>query len=521
MKFLKFFSPLVLGCVFFASCNTNVSTADKLSLIPADASVVYEVNGNEIFAKSGLNSPDNYNFLNFIKLMDSDSFKFLESLFKGSKDAGVSADKILIYVSKLPDYAIYASILDRKIFEDWLKKSKSPDPVDEGDFRYISIGGDFNIAWNDELAVISGTSIREKLAELFKPKKDGLLATNDDFKQYTSKKSDVGLWLRYDFFADLYDNMGLSGITSSLIREEYANITTHSYLNFDNGKITGTVSMSPAQEVAKLKEKLPLLKKSFDKKIFKDMPEQSYLAFNAFINVEEYVKLIRQSIEGLAEKSTNFEFDELINDRRQEIADLFESPELKIIAGALEGDLLMSIHGFNSGMISYPLASLSFTVKGESAFQNLLNLVPKNFYTQQSGYYSLSVNKTFIPVYFAYKDNRVFVSNDLDAVKAFVDGSKGKTFADNPVSAKMADKMLFYVNLDYETYPDNLKMLLQNFMGQGYKTFTSIIEIYENMSFSGDTDYNFEFNLQLKNKNVNSLKQIFKSLDTTLSPWMR
>ncbi|MDR1338931.1 MAG: DUF4836 family protein [Prevotellaceae bacterium] len=520
MKIFKFFFPLFLGCLFFTSCDTNVSTADKLSLIPGDASVVYEISGNEIFAKSGLNSPDNYNFLNFIKLMNSDAFQFIESLFKGSKDAGISADKILIYVSKLPDYAINISIADRQVFENWLKKAKSPEPVDEGEFRYISID-DMSIAWNSGLVVISQNSTREKLAEQFKPKSDGLLATNDDFKQFISKKSDLRLWLRYAFFADLYENMAMSGM-SSLILGEYANILTHSYLNFEDGKIAGTLSLSPAEEVAKLKKKFPVLKESFDRKIFKDMPEQSYLALNSFVNVEEYVKMIRQSINTWAEKNTNSELDELMEDRRKEIADVFESPELKTVVEALGGDLLFSIHGFNSGIISYPLASLSFTVKGESAFKNILNLVPKDFYTRQNSYYSLSANNTFIPVYFAYKDDRVFVSNDLEAVKTFVDGPKGKTFADNPVSAQMTDKMMFYVNLDYETYPDNIKMLLQNFMGQGYKTFASVIDIYENMSFSGDTDYNFEFNLQLKNRNVNSLKQILKNLDTSLSSsWMR
>jgi uncharacterized protein (DUF2344 family) len=114
----------------------------------------------------------------------------------------------------------------------------------------------------------------------------------------------------------------------------------------------------------------------------------------------------------------------------------------------------------------------------------------------------------------------VFLSNDLDAIKAFVEGRQGKTFADNPIGKAMSDKMIFYINLDFETYPDNIKMMLQNFMGYQYKLFVSAIEIYEGIYASADTKYNMEFSLQLKNKNVNSLKQILKNIDkATSSSW--
>jgi hypothetical protein len=508
--------------MFVTSCNTDISSDDKLSLIPDDASIVFEIDGNEIFAKSGLNSPDNYSFLNMVKLLNSDGYNFLESIFKNSKDAGISADKVLVYISQLPDFVVNISMIDKQIFENWLKKADAPEPMDGDAFRYISEG--VNIAWNNELLIISGNSTREKLAERFKSPKDGLLATNADFQQFASKNSDLRLWLKYGFFVDLYEKMGIGDalLEKSLFGfEEFANIVAHSYLNFEDGKITGSMSLSPSQEVKKLKEKFPIFKKNFNKEIFKDMPEQSYLAFNLFINLEEYVKILQQNVEDLATKITDPVFDELIENKIDEITDFFESPERKLIIESLGGDLLLSVHGFNSGIIAYPLASASFTVNGESAFKNILSLVPKNIYTQQNGYYSISANKTFIPVYFAYKNDRVFVSNDLDAVKVFIDGPKGKTFADNPVSAIMADKLTWYLNLDYETYPDNIKMLLQSTMGQNYNIFTSSLEIYENMYFTSDTDYNYEFNLTLKNKNVNSLKQILKNLDKTLSSsWM-
>jgi hypothetical protein len=489
--------------------------------------MVFELNGNDIFAKSGLNSPDNYNFFNFLKMMDAESSKFLESFFKGSKEAGISAQKILVYVSQLPNYAVSMPILDRTAFENFLKKVEPTEPSDEGEFRYIVFFNNFSIAWNNELAIISGASSLEEIAKLFEPKEDGLFAKNKDFQEFAKKNADMRLWMRYNFFIESYKSLiaiskdfdadFLDRFSSQT--EDFANVSMHSYLNFEDGKITGNALFYPPEEVENLQKKYPVFKESFNSGILKDMPEQSYLAVNSFFDVKEYIKFARQNIENMLSGS-NIN-DSKIEEKSAELFEFFDSPEFKSVVDALKGDILISIHGFNKGLITYPFASASFTVDGKSGFENILNLIPNDFYKKQDNYYSIAVNKTFIPVYFAYNDNKVFVSNDLDATKAFTEGRKGKTFADNPISKVMTDKAVFYVNLDFETYPDNIKMLLQNFMGYKYKLFTSIIEIYEYFYVAGDAKYNMEFSLQLKNKNVNALKQILTNIDKTASSaWM-
>jgi hypothetical protein len=488
-------------------------------LIPDDATMVIEINGNTIFAKSGLDNPDNYNFLKFFRLMNSDLSNFIESFFKSSKTAGISAEKVLVYLTKLPDYAVIFPVVDKAAFENWLKKLDVPDPQNGDNFRYVSIENSMNIAWNDNWAIISGHSTREQIAKLFKFKDGRLLATSKDFQEFAKKGADLRMWFQYDLLFDVYKNLlffrdfndNLDKQYDFFWLEYYKNISTHSYLNFEDGKITGNTLFYPPEEVEKLKEKLPVFKKNFNSDIIKDMPEQSYLAFNVFFDVKEYFKLIRQNIEKIL--SGGYMNIPEIEGKSEELFTFLDSPELKSVIDALGGDILLNIHGFNKGIFTYPLASICFTVNGENAFNDILKLIPRNLYTKEDGYYSTPSNQTLIPFYFAYKDDRVFVTNNLETVIAFRDGPKGKTFANNPVSTIMTDKMLFYINLDYATYPDNVKMLLQNFMGLGYKQFTSLIEIYEYMYFSGDTDYNMEFVLQLKNKNVNALKQILKNID--------
>jgi hypothetical protein len=505
----------MLGCVAFTSCKTDVSTSNQLSLIPGEASIVFEINGNKIFEKSGLNNPGDYKFMNMLNLFNNDAYLFLTSIFKGSKDAGISAEKVVVYATKLPDFGIIMPLIDKTSFENWLKKSETSEPSDEKDFRYISEDG-MSVAWNDNLVIISRADTREKIADQFKTKENALLATSVDFQEFAKRNTDVRLWVKYGSFLDIYKD--ILGTSAEL--DDWKNITIHSYLNFEDGKITGSVSLYPPEEVENIKKKFPVLKE-FNKDILKDVPEQSYLAFNLSINVKEYLKIIRQNIETIIENAKSLHgYD--IEDKTDEIYNFFESPDLNSVVEALGGDAILSIHGFNQGLITYPLASASFTVNGESAFKTILALIPKNLYKSQDGYYATATEKTIIPVYFAYKNDRVFVSNDLTVTKKFVDGAKDKTFADNPVSKAMTDKTVLYLNLDFESYPSNLRIFLQNVMGQQFTVFTSVIEIYESWYFSSDKDYNMESVLQLKNTNVNSLKQILKSIDKIFSPsaWM-
>jgi hypothetical protein len=477
--------------------------------------VVLEINGNAIFAKSGLNRPDDYKFFNFLRTGGDDEVEFFEKLLTGSKEAGISAEKVVIYFSELPNYTIIVPIVDRNAFEGWVKKSFAEPQAGKG-FYYLD-DGDFRIVWNDNLASFSTPPTGEQTDEQLKPKKNGLLATNSDFQQFAKKNADIRLWFKYGSVMNFYSKMMLMhGITQDKLfpgQEEMTNISAHSYLDYEDGKIVGTSNLYPPEEIEKLQKKFPVFKKNFDSDILKDMPEQSYFAFNVFVNINEYLKIVRQGVESML---PNIDESELTL-RSAEMFGFFDSPQLKSVVEALKGDMLLSIHGFNKGIFTYPLASAVFTVNGEDAFKNILELLPKDIYREQGGYYTISVSdNVLIPVYFAYRDSRIFVSNDVDAVKAFTEGRQGKTFADNPVTEMMKDKMVVYFNLDFDSYPENLKMLIQNLMGHEYKMFTSAISIYERMYISTSMS-SMEFSLQLKNKNVNSLKQILKNIDKTFS----
>ncbi|MDR1897602.1 MAG: DUF4836 family protein [Prevotellaceae bacterium] len=511
MKFVytKIFILLFIIGQVLVSCKDNGTEENQLSFIPNNASFVIEFDGKEILTKSGLNKPDDYKFLNILKLSAGENYNFLELLLKGSKDAGISIDKITAYMTDIPEFTALVPVVDKTAFENWLKKTDVSEPTDEGSFFYLA-GFGYTIAWNENLLIVSSVDAKDKIAELFKPQKDGLLATNDDFRQFTKKVSDIRMWFKYDWISTVYTQY--LGVSLD-VEEEVKDLSLHSYLDFKDGKIEVLSNYYPPEEVEKLKAKYPVYKNNFDKKLFEYLPEKSYFAFNLSLNVEESFKLVKKYIGNALQTAVGiYGFD--IADQYDEAVEFLDSPQLKSVIDALAGDALFSLHGFQLGMISIPLLSLDFTLKNDEAFNTLLALIPQNRYRLQDNYYTIS--QSLVPVYFAHKDRKVIVSNDIDVVKRFAGSVKEKNFTTNPISNIMAEKMAFYLNLNWEDYPDNIKLLLQSEMRGQYKMFVSLIEIYENVYTTMSEDYKMEFVLQFKNKNVNSLKQILKSVDKVI-----
>jgi len=514
MKSLKFI--LFFFLIAFASCKKGQEgQVSQLSLIPNTASFVMEIDGRDILKKSGLDKPDDYKFMAMLKLMGGDIYSIFESLLKGSKDAGVSIDNICIYAD-VPRFAVSFQMLDEKAFENNLKKGGYPEPQEGKSYRYVLHGNSY-IAWNSQMLILTPNDSRENIAEIFKPKADGLLATNSDFQAFVKNKSDVRMWIKYGGFVKYVQSVFGFGEFSWL--SDFEDVLVHWYTDSKDGQINGSMKVYPAEVVNKLKEKYPIMK-SFDNSLLKDMPEQSFLAFNAAINVQEYFKIVKENmasmVDGVNSSMNDSYYQELLAEKYEELAEILETPEVKKVVDALAGDILFSIHGFNKGLLTYPLMSMNFSVKGESAFKDILSLMPSSLYKFTDGYYTSYLGK-FIPVYFAYKDNKVFVSSDLEAIQNFVAGGKGKNFSQNPVSKAMSDKWIVYMNMDFESYPENIRLLLQNYMGPSFSMFSPIIDIYSSMQFSADENYNVDFTMQFKNSNVNALKQILKSIDKVAS----
>ncbi|MDR2423418.1 MAG: DUF4836 family protein [Prevotellaceae bacterium] len=525
--FRTIFTLLIAGSLIFASCESKITapgSAEQLALIPADAFFVADIKVGEMLEKSGLNKPDDYKFMAFAKFAGGEAYAFIEHLLKGSDDAGASLEQIVIYTAQNKTFGLSAKMLDKTAFEKWIVKlSLFPTEIkNSGSISYSRLQEDLCIVWNDKYLVLTSNDSffeENQLKNLLKPRTDGLLAANDDFKRFAERSGDIRVWAQYGESINFLNRLSEAEIKQPVFNmdddffQDFKNIHMHASLEFNDGRIDGSMEMSPASEMEKIKAKYPVLKDKINPAILKDVPEVEYLALCFAVNMQEYYKYIKKMMDGWMAKSDSYRINPL---GRDEIKALCESPDVKDVIDALDGDVFMGIHGFNQGAIPYPLANIVFTVKSEDAFKTIMNKIPKEMINHKNPKYFSIINK-IVPVYFAFKNNRVLVTNDEKSIEGFTGNNPpAKTFADNAVKTLFAKPAAFYLNLDFASYPQFIKTLLANVMGYRYSQFVSYIDLYESFQLSGNY-FKTEGSLTLKNKNVNVLKQILKNIDNNLN----
>jgi hypothetical protein len=74
----------------------------------------------------------------------------------------------------------------------------------------------------------------------------------------------------------------------------------------------------------------------------------------------------------------------------------------------------------------------------------------------------------------------------------------------------------FYINLDFDSYPEAIRSLVQASMGSDFKAFHSIISPYRDLTVKTTGGSSSSVSLRFKNKG-NSLKQLMESMDEILA----
>jgi hypothetical protein len=258
-----------------------------------------------------------------------------------------------------------------------------------------------------------------------------------------------------------------------------------------------TGKMSPQSKVDEFYAKYPLIKKNFNNSLLEDFPENSYLSIKLAVNWDEYMKLFSE----VASATDNYEFQSILDD-----------PTAKTVLNALDGDILLSLYGFAQGPMPIPLLGISFSVKSEDAFKSLLTLIPEEILQQTGDFYTIGAMG--MAAYVAYKDKRVLVTDDAEAITAFTGKGYGKNLKNSPLADSYKnDPSLFYLNLDLKSYPVSIQSLLQSETPRYAKSYLSLLDTYKDFSYGATKDNEFYLSLKFKDNSQNALKLFIKSLD--------
>jgi len=517
MKVIKHWLALLcVGIILFTSCEKTV-TSSQLGAIPADAMFVVSVEGEKLTKKGGLDNLKDYKFFQKISeeinQLEPSVQKFVNELIADPKSSGLDTKQSYIYAVNRNN-GFYGSgvfkvdnlsVFDKHVAE-LVKLERNISIEDKGDYKLISPDRTVAFVWNESLLFILGGELNDvNYKELFTLPEDKSILSQSDFQTFIKQSHDVGFWCSYKQLVDMLGNV--SGEQLPAIFDDFSNTFVHSYVNFENGEIKFTGKMSPQSKVDEFNKKYPVIKKDFNDKLLGDFPETSYFSLKLSVNWSEYLKLITETMPSTGDYQVD------------QIKFMLSNPAVQTVLDALGGDLLFSVYSFAQGPLPIPLMGLGFTVKSEDDFNNLLAFFPSGIFQKTGDYYTAGFGMG-IAVYFAYKDNRVFVTDDVDAIVAFAGKGFDKTLKSNDLaSSYKKDPFVFYFNLDLDAYPASIKTLLQTTAPRDIRDYLSLLDPYKDFTYTTSKNGEFVFSLKFKDRSQNSLKVLLKNLDDTASKY--
>jgi len=497
---------LCIGLILvFNSCKQK-SSSPHLKAIPDDASFVVVFENKKLISKGGLNNLMDFRFFDQIEFADEATKKLIEEFTNNPKSFGIDLDQSHLFgVTQEIGLFIAMTFKINKVstFEANIKnlaKANNSDDiniVEKGAYKIANVD-EVTFAWNNELLIAGVSSFSSMVSydQFFNKPKNKSIVSLPDFVEFNNRKYDIGLWAPYDevinvteFFTDMKQ--------LSLLKE-LSGINIHSYVNFDDGEMKMTYKMTPQSKITEFLSKYPIIGKGFDNTLLRAFPEKSYLIYKQSINIPAYIEMLTDFSEQMGNNSS---FNRI-----------FDNPEVMEIINGLGGDIILSIYGFAQGPLPIPLVGLAFNVNSEDDFNKLMKMIPKGMANRSGDHYVVSFGM-MISVYFAFKDNKVYVTDDIEAINAFTGKGFDKSLNSTAVSKNL---MHIYLNLDTDSYPENVQAMLQNEIGN-YRFFGTeslkYTNLYRDITVTMDNNYETVISLKFKDSRQNSLKQLVKFLD--------
>lgn len=530
--------------LLFTSCKTAKTSLDMALSIPDDAVFVATFNNKQIIEKGELNKFKEFNLYGIFRkeiARESDKLATMfDEFISNTRTSGLNLDQSYIYGvgkgGKNPSFKVVFMFKmdDVKTFEGKLKELMSAggggeEPANRGNYRHLNLGYDGNIVWNDNmLYVVVGDynwDDEDNVTDynyLFTENPKNIMA-NADFALLASKQHDVSFWASYSKFVDMMG--GASGLSTAAFRNmmvvDITNMNLHASLNFNKGEAKLAANVTPREKVEEMLKQYKVVKSNFDNDLLKYFPEQSFTVMKMSVNVQEYIRLLKDQAAKIAQVSREQyrerygDDDDYYYDPMEEMNEILENKSFKIISEGLEGDAVLSLYGFQQGMIPMPLASLVFNVKDKNVFDEIVSLLPEEVLRKQNDYYAIMSGPMSFG-FLAFKDNKIFATTEEEALKNFLAKGYDKNLGHSALAKDLkSDIFLWNVNIDLDAYPEHIKLMLQSTMRREYALFQSLISIYKSLDYKVTKDYSGEIIVKTKGDS-NALKTILKNLDENI-----
>jgi hypothetical protein len=501
---------LLIIPLLFSSCQKSKQPSHLLSIIPKDAKFVLAVNKEQLIKKSGLNHLNDFSFYGKLRTELAQKGINLENDYLlNSKKRGMGLEWGYFFMENEIEKARFVyltDINDQNLLEQNIQNilntldQPAPEIQDKLSYKMITIDNTAVAVWNDKLFYIMGGNLDGvNYDDYFRRSAEESLMSLPDFNAFSQRIGDLGFWLPMQVYAELIEQASKwSGTPLTVpILSDMAGINVHAYLDFNDDEIKMDAVVTPEEKMDAFYEKYPIMKWEHDRNMLNDFPATSYFAMKTALNLPQYVKMLKETMSGVGYPMA-------------QITNALESSEVNAVLNILGGEMLFSLYGFAEGPMSLPLLGLSFTVNGEEGFQKLLAMLPQEMLNNNGKYYEVSTGVA--GVYFAYKDNRIFVTDDEKGIETFIGSGNSKNIAANTAigDAVKTSPTLFYINLNLNDYPKLIREALSSYLP---RDAMDVLNVFKDFSMYMTSKYDVQASLTFRNNKENPLKWLIKLID--------
>ena len=426
----------------------------------------------------------------------------MEAVLKDPAKSGVDVHAP-IYIFNAPSFPYTTMVAKVQNEDDLLKllevteKEQISSHVAEADgYSFVQINKQALLAFTPTTLMVvnyTGTSQLEKVKEgipaLLKQTEENSINSNTAFKKMQKQNGDINMLITPSSLLSAYANPLNYGISKSIDLKDLKMLGS---LSFEKGKIE--LKIDNYTENAELKALFEKQAKStcpIENTFLKYFPKSTLALFSIGINGEEFYNVLQE------------------NEQFRNDFSITKAAEVKDLFSAFQNDLTVGL--INVTMNSNPSFLAYASVKNDAPMKALYEKKSELGLKRGEDIVKLNENEYVyksraINIFFGIRDKQMYATNDellyKNVCKAVDPSVKETNFA----SGLKGKRTAFVINAEAVLDLPVVKMLV-GFGGQEYSTYYSLLGNISYLEAVGTED-KATVTLQLKNKDVNALKQI-------------
>lgn len=254
MKSKIFLFSLLTVAIIYSSCSNSgtVAADDMLKTIPQDVSMVTSINTSAILDKADF---ENVKQMEFYQELIRETKRYNVTLGEVIADpakSGIDLSKNM-YIAHILEQdnpedvfvGIVASVKDKAALEQLVNTSGDLKKSSQDGFE-VAMKGSQSVAWNDEKVILgmtnSYTDPIAKLKKFFSTTEENTIATDNDLKKAMSGNHDITSWMSSNALANspaLKNALIMASIDANAAKDNFI----HSYVDFNDGAIESKSSL--------------------------------------------------------------------------------------------------------------------------------------------------------------------------------------------------------------------------------------------------------------------------------------